>query len=289
VTLVVGVLAALAAAVAYSAGVTLQAIEARLTPDSVSLRPSLLGHLATKRRWLLGTACVVAGWFLQALALLLAPITVVQPALAVSVVTLLYIGCRWFGQSARRKEVWCAVAIVAGVGGLVAVAPAGRESEAAPLALTLGLTALGLVALAPLLLRGSRRAGGLIVLSAGLAYAWCGFSTKLLADGVSSGAWPVAAAWFAATAVAAGVGLLSEMTALRERAAIRVFPVVLVVQIVVAVLLAPLLAGERWSPDPLVLVGLGVSLAVVAGATRLLADAAAIEAAIAGRDASRGS
>jgi hypothetical protein len=47
---------------------------------------------------------------------------------------------------------------------------------------------------------------------------------------------------------------------------------------VVAVLLAPLLAGETWSSDPLVLGGLGASLAVLAGGTVALASAGAVAA-----------
>src|SRR3954453_1112499 len=78
------------------------------------------------------------------------------------------------------------------------------------------------------------------------------------------------------------------MTALQGRSAIRVFPVVLVVQIVVAVLLAPLLAGESWSPDPLVVVVLVVSLVVVAFATRALAGAGAVGRAVAPDEAQGG-
>jgi hypothetical protein len=148
--------------------------------------------------------------------------------------------------------------------------------------------ALGAVALGPYALRGHRRFGGLVVFSAGLAYAWTGLSTKFLADGVSSHAWKAAGVWLAATVVAAGVGLLSEMTALQSRSPIRVFPVVLVVQIVVAVLLAPLLAGEGWSTHPLVVVGLAISLTLLAAGTRALAGASAVGRAIATEESAGG-
>jgi hypothetical protein len=121
----------------------------------------------------------------------------------------------------------------------------------------------------------------IVAVSAGLAYAWTGFSTKFLADGVSSGGWVVGAIWLAATAGAAVVGLVSEMTALQDRPAIRVFPVVLVVQIVVAVMLAPLLAGESWNPDPLSLVLLCVSLVALATGTRTLCGARAVSRVVA--------
>jgi drug/metabolite transporter (DMT)-like permease len=278
--LATGVVAALCSALLYAIGVTLQSIEARAMPSEDSLRPALLWHLLTRRRWLIGTACVAGGWGAQALALMLAPITIVQPALAVSVVALLFIGSRFFGETVRRREFAAALAIVVGVAGLVVASPGHSEDKAAPLMLALGLTALGLVALAPYALRSHRRFGALVVFSAGLAYAWTGFSTKFLADEASSGDYLLALTWLGATVGAAGVGLLSEMTALQRRSAIRVFPIVLVVQIVVAVLLAPLLAGERWSPEPLVVAVLAVSLAVVALGTRALTGARAVGRAI---------
>ena len=70
------------------------------------------------------------------------------------------------------------------------------------------------------------------------------------------------------------------MTALQKRSAIRVFPGVLVIQIVLAVLCAPLLAGERWSTDPFLLAVLGASLVVLAAGTMVLASAGAVAAVV---------
>jgi drug/metabolite transporter (DMT)-like permease len=275
-TFALGVLAALVSAVLYSGGVTLQAMEAREAPTDESLKLSLLSRLVRRRRWLAGTACVVGGWAMQAAALTLAPITIVQPTLALSVVSLLFIAVRFFGESLRAREFLAAFAIVVGVAGLVLVSPSQSSAHAQPLTLAIGMTVLGAIALAPYALRGHHRFDTFVVFSAGLAYAWTGFSTKFLADGASEEKWLVAGLWLAATAVAGGTGLLSEMTALQCRSAIRVFPVVLVVQIVVAVLLAPLLAGESWSPDAFVVAGLVASLVVVSAGTRVLAGARAV-------------
>ena len=247
-----GIASALGAAALYAFGVTLQAMEASEMPGDESLKLSLLRHLVTRPRWIGGTACVAGGWLLQAVALTLAPITIVQPALAMSVVVLLAIGLRMHDETLGSREVIGALAVVAGVTGLALVAPGESEADAEPATLAIGMTVLAAVALAPYLLGAAnkRSLGMLVVVSAGLAYAWTGFSTKFLADGVSAGDWPIAAAWLGATIAAAAIGLLSEMTSLQSRPAIRVFPVVLVVQIVVAVLLAPLLAGEQWEPEP---------------------------------------
>jgi drug/metabolite transporter (DMT)-like permease len=273
-----GVGVALASATSYSVGVSLQSLEAREVPSSDSLRLSLLRHLVTRPRWLAGTLCVIAGWGLQAGALALAPLTIVQPTLAAGLFVLLIVGIRLTDESVGRRDVVAVVAIFVGVAGLAFASPKHVESgHAAPLVIGLALAGFAAVALVPYLVRG-RPHPWLVVASAGLAYACSGFLTKFVADAVSKPELLTAALWLGATACAAGLGLLSEMTALQERSAIRVFPAVLVIQIVVAVLLAPLLAGESWSSDPLVLGGLGVSLVVLAGGTAVLARAGAVAA-----------
>jgi hypothetical protein len=101
-----------------------------------------------------------------------------------------------------------------------------------------------------------------------------------VADAFSEGKVVPAFAWLGGTAVAALIGLTSEMTALQKRSAIRVFPGVLVIQIVLAVLCAPLLAGEQWSTEPFALAVLGVSLVVVSAGTAVLASAGAVAAVV---------
>ena len=93
-------------------------------------------------------------------------------------------------------------------------------------------------------------------------------------------AWVVVGVWLAATIIAAIIGLISEMTALQERSAIRVFPIVLVVQIVVAVLLAPLLAGEGFDGGAFTAVTSVVSLVAVAAGAGALASTSAVDAAV---------
>lgn len=89
-----GVGVALVSATSYSVGVLLQSLEAREAPSSGSLRLSLLLWLISRRRWVIGTLCVIAGWGLQAGALALAPLTVVQPTLAAGLFVLLVVGMR---------------------------------------------------------------------------------------------------------------------------------------------------------------------------------------------------
>jgi drug/metabolite transporter (DMT)-like permease len=271
----------LAAATAYCLGVLLQSLEARHVPETESLRLSLLKNLVSRKRWVLGTGCVILGWILQAAALGLAPLTVVQPALAVGLFVLLFAGERLTDECVGRREVLAILAIALGVAGLGLASPKDAEGSgiAAAQVIAPTLAVFAVVALAPYLLRG-RKLPMLVVLSAGLAYACSGFMTKFVADAFSEGRLVPGLAWLGGTAVAAILGLVSEMTALQKRSAIRVFPGVLVIQIVLAVLCAPLLAGEQWSTEPLKLAALGVSLVVLAAGTAVLASAGAVAAVV---------
>ena len=278
--LYLGVGAAVLAATLYNAGIAVQALEAREAPVREALRASLLAGLATRPRWLFGTLLVTLGWGLQAAALLVAPLTVVQPALAAGLLLLLVIGTRVLGERVGARE-WAAVtAICAGLAGLALTAPSHIPTQGSATAVALVLTLLGAAALLPYLLsRLGRRPGLAVVLSAGLAYAWCGISTKLVADAVGGEAWLAAALWVIATAVAAGVGLLSEMTALQQRPATRVAPVVLVVDIVVAVTFAGVLVGERWETTALGGAALAGAFVLVTAGAGFLAASPAVAAA----------
>lgn len=276
---VLGVGAALLAATLYNAGIAVQTLEARTAPRDRSLRLSLLAGLAGQRRWLLGTLLVTLGWGFQAAALLVVPLTVVQPVLAAGLLFLLVIGSRVLHERVGVREVAAVAAICAGLVGLTLTAPEQTPTKASTVAVTVSLAVLGGAALLPYLLKGvGRRPGVTVIVAAGLAYAWCGIVTKLLADAVARGDWAVAVAWVLATAAAAGVGLLSEMTALQSVPATRVAPVVLVVDIVVAVVFAGALVGERWDATALGGAVLFGAIALLTGGAAVLAASPAVAA-----------
>src|SRR5215204_1949519 len=180
-----GIAIALASASSYSVGVLLQSLEARDVPDTESLKLSLIKNLVSRKRWLIGTVCVILGWVLQAAALGFAPLTVVQPALAVGLFVLLIAGERLSDESVGRREVLAVLAISVGVTGLGLASPKdadGGSATASVIAPTLAVFAV--IALTPYLLRG-RTVPVLVVLSAGLAYACSGFMTKFVADAFS--------------------------------------------------------------------------------------------------------
>lgn len=277
--LAVGIVAAVGASLLYNTSIALQALQAREVPGEHSLRVSLLGRLVRNRSWLGATALGLVGWPLEIVALLLAPLTVVQPCLASGLILLLWLGATRLGERPGARE-WLAVAaIVAGVAGVAWAAPERTTDHAgtAAIALALGLVALPIAA--PYALRGRAAAfGTLAVVSAGCGYAWTAIASKLLTDELAAGALLVAVAWLATAAASEGVALLSEMSALQRRPATHVAPVMFAVQVLVPVLLAPLIFGESWGETPLGGAALVAFMALAVVGTVLLAGSRAVGA-----------
>jgi drug/metabolite transporter (DMT)-like permease len=268
--LALGVLAAAIAAACYDGAVALQAAEARVTDADLGLRPSLLARLIRRRRWLGGTLLGALGWPFQLVALSLAPLTVVQPTLAVGLVLLLFLGARWLHEPVGRLEIAGTAAIILGVAGLALAAPAHTDSHAAGWKLALVFGLLSVLMIAPYIVGASRATGLMLVVSAGSAYTIAAITSKLITDELARGTVAGVVLWTAATGVTGIIGILSEMTGLQRLGATQVAAPVFVVQAVVPVLAAPLLAGEHWSDTPgggsLLLLSLA---AVAAGATAL--------------------
>ena len=70
------------------------------------------------------TALGLLGWPLEIAALLLAPLTVVQPCLASGLVLLLWLGATRLGEAPGRREALAVAAIVIGLAGVAWAAPA---------------------------------------------------------------------------------------------------------------------------------------------------------------------
>jgi hypothetical protein len=273
VDLVLGIAAAVGASTLYSLGIALQAMDAKQAPREEHLRLALAWGLIRRARWLLGTGLSILGWPLQVVALLLAPLVVVQPALAAGLLVLMFLAQRMLGEHAGRYEYLAMGAIVLGVLGAGVFAPPRSTTHTSEeLTITLVLVGLGLASLVPYLLRalGHSRAE-VTMIGAGLAFGWSGVATKLASDDLAGHHLLPAALWGLSTAAASAVGVLSEMSALQSRPAIQVAPVVFVTQTVVPVVLAPLLLGERFGATPLSGVPLGASLLMLVTGAALLA------------------
>lgn len=275
--------AALTAAVCYDTGYVLQAMEARHVPGAHALRPSLLGELLKRPRWVAATLLAVVGWPLQILALALAPLSLVQPVLALGLVWLLFLASRLLGEHVGRREMAGVLLIVVGVGLAGWAAPARPPAVQPTAPLIAALAVLGALTLSPYLLGARRRKGSfLLILGAAAAEGAIAFLAKIVSDGLVEGRWLEAGAWALATVTVVLLGIVSEMTALQRAPATRVAPGVLVAQMLIPVTLAPLVAGEDWGATPLGGAVLGAAVVSVAVGMGILGRSSAVADVIGG-------
>jgi drug/metabolite transporter (DMT)-like permease len=277
--LALGFALALAAACCYETGYALQALEARRAPRERALRPSLVGHLLQRPIWVGGIALALLGWPLQIAALSQAPLTLVQPVLALGLLLLLALGVRVLGERVGPREVIAVVLIIGSVAVFAWAAPRDSGDVERGTGLVVALAILIAVTLAPYaisLVRRSARSMLLLVASAGAADGLAAFVAKIVAQDASDGALVGVVLWAGLVAAVVIVGLISESTALQRFAATRVAPTVLVMQIVIPVVLAPLVGGEGWGDTPLGGAVLGAALVVIALGAGLLASSPAV-------------
>jgi len=270
---------ALAAACCYETGYALQAIEARRAPADRALKPSLMTHLIRRPLWVGATALSLVGWPLQIVALTHAPLTLVQPVLALGLLLLLVLGVRILGEHVGRREIAAVVLIIASVGVFAWAAPRDTGEVERSAGLVLALAILAAVTVAPYAIALVRRRDLpmlLLVASAGAADGMAAFVAKIVAQDATEGALLAVVAWAALVATVVIVGVISESTALQRFAATRVAPTVLVMQIVIPVVMAPLVGGEGWSNTPLGGAVLVAALAAVALGAGLLASSPAV-------------
>jgi len=279
--LALGIAAAVTASLLYNTSIALQALEAREVPGEHGLRPSLLGRLLRNRRWLGATALGLLGWPFEIAALLLAPLTVVQPCIASGLLLLLWLGATRLGERPGRRELLAVAAIVVGIAGVAWAAPERSTDHAGATAIALALALVAVPALLPYLLRKplagqTERLALLATFSAGCGYAWTAIASKLLTDELAAGTVLIGAVWLATAAASEGLALLSEMSALQRRPATHVAPTMLAVQVLVPVVLAPLIFGESWAETPLGGATLAGFIALALAGTMLLAGSRAV-------------
>ena len=133
--LVLGILAAVASSCLYNLSIAMQALQAREVPPEHGLRPSLLVRLVKNPRWLGATGIGLLGWPLELAALLLAPLTVVQPVLASGLLLLLYLGASRLGERPGPREFVAIGAILLGLTGVALAAPRADHRARLPAAL----------------------------------------------------------------------------------------------------------------------------------------------------------
>ncbi len=278
-----GVLMACSASALFNLAIVVQAREARAVPTDHALHPSLLIKLLQRPLWLAGAGLQAAAICLQAGALFFAPLTAAQPAEAVGLLLLLFLGARMLHERVGRRE-WLAVAgIVIGVVVVTLLAPKHTTAEAPGVAMAVALGVLGLAGLSPLLMRAVGREAPplLMIVGAGLCFSWSVFGIKLVTNDIIDANWLGAVAWGLAAISIGAAGTLIEMSALQVRPATRVAPIIFVLEFIVPVLLAVLVGGESWTGGLLTVTGLLAGVLLVAGSAGSLGGSSAVAGMIA--------
>jgi drug/metabolite transporter (DMT)-like permease len=129
----VGAVLAVVAAVLNAAASVLQRKAARDEPEDRSFSIGLLFDLVRRPSWLAGIACVIVGFLVQAVALTLAGVAVVQPLLVAELPFTVLLAAWAFGARPGVRE-WTAIAVLAAglVLVVVALAPRGGDPVAVP-------------------------------------------------------------------------------------------------------------------------------------------------------------
>src|SRR5215831_962720 len=236
----------------YGGASALQALEARRVPTTDALRSSLIVRLVRRPLWLAGGAAGVLGWVCSAAALALASVALVQPALGLGLIVLLFLATRILGERGGPVEIGGSVAIVVAVAALAWAGPTGSTSftTGGTWAIAVGLA---LIVGAPFALRAAGRAGGLATsIAGGLGWAAVGLATALVVDALDQRRWLVCIAWAIGVGLASWSSLISEMSALQFWPATRSIPVVFSLEMAVPAALTPLLAADSSPPHPVV-------------------------------------
>jgi hypothetical protein len=140
---------ALAGALAYAVASVAQQQAAAMMTSGRTFDVTLVMRLLRARRWLIGLVAVIAGYLLQAVALDLGRLLVVEPVFPLGLLLALLLAARADGRGLRLQEWVAGIAVMAGlVVFLIAAAPSGGDRTAP--ATSLGFTTAGAVVVAVL-------------------------------------------------------------------------------------------------------------------------------------------
>jgi len=273
---VFAVLLAMGAAALYAVSSSVQALEARRTPRSTALRVSLIVRLVRRPVWLAGAAAGTIAWPMQAGALALGSVGLVQPSLGFGLIVLLVLGATLLHERLGARELGGVLAIAAAIVVLGWAAPheTGRYSSAGALVVVTGAIAF---AAAPALLRHLDLAAGLPTsIAAGLGWAWLGLATSLLDVSIANHHWLDAFLWALAVGATSWAALLAEMTSLQTWPATRAVPIAFGLEMIVPAVLDPILA-QAPPPHPF---AFGAALVVAAGGALVLGTSPVVARAV---------
>jgi uncharacterized membrane protein len=240
------------AALSANLAVVLTALVARRQPTRQSLRVGLLVNLVKQPLWRLAAVLDLAGWALKTAALLVAPLTIVAPAMALGLFVLVVFSAVILKEKPRAASL-IGIALLAGGVALVALHSPPREvtiAGAVPWLICSGLLLGGALWVFVARARGISVDVRLMAVSCGCAWALNGILSKLMADAIDSARWVLLTVALVSAFAVGGIGYLSKTSALQVGEATTVESIVGVVNTLVPVALAPVLFGEDWPTEP---------------------------------------
>ncbi|GAA4919462.1 hypothetical protein EV188_103243 [Actinomycetospora succinea] len=279
-TLLAGALAVLAALLFAIASVAQRGAAADV-PDDEARGGRLILRLVRSPRWWAGTVGDTGGFVVQAAALGVGSLLLVQPLLVTTVLFALPLEARLTGRRIGRSEVRWALVLVAALALFVVIGEPTAGRDRAPLHHWLPALVVLLVVLAGCVLlagrkRGPRRAA-LLAVATGLAYGLVAALTKSVVDALGDGPVELLTSWETwALVVAVLGGTLLQQAAFGAGPLAASLPAVTVGEPIVAAVLGVVVLFEQVRADgpEWFLIGLLVVLMVVATAALSRSSAA---------------
>jgi drug/metabolite transporter (DMT)-like permease len=275
-------LLAVLAALLFAVASVAQRDAAADVPDDAARGRRLVAALVRSRRWWTGAVGDTGGYVVQAAALGLGSVLLVQPLLVTTLLFALPLEARRSGRRVPTPQRWWAGTLVVALALFVLVGQPSAGVERAPAShwvpagLVLVLLLVGcVVGAGPR--RGPRRAA-LLAVGAGLAYGLVGVLTKSVVALLTHGLVPLLTGWETwVLVVAVTVGTLLQQAAFGAGPLSASLPAVTVGEPLVASVLGVLVLGEHVQASGPTLVLIGVLVAVTIVATAALARGSAVE------------
>jgi hypothetical protein len=264
---------ALMAAALFAVASVVQRGAAAAVPDESARGGRLVGRLVRSRRWWAGAGADTAAFGLQAVALGIGAVLLVQPVLVTTLLFALPLEARYSGRRVTAAERQWSVALVVALALFVCLGQPSAGVDRAPFVqwcpAGLALVLVGGACLAGAGRRRGPRRAALLAVAAGLAYGLVGALTKSVVALLTTGLVPLLRGWETWVLLAAvGVGTLLQQVAFGAGPLSASLPAVAVGEPLGASLLGVVVLGEhvRVSGPLAVLIGLLVAVMVVATA-----------------------
>lgn len=250
-------------------------------PDEAARGRRLVARLVRSRRWWTGALGDTAAYVLQAAALGIGSVLLVQPLLVTTLLFALPLEARYARRRVTPAQRWWSGALVVALAVFVVVGEPTAGVDRSPVSHWLP-PGVGLVILLAACVvgagrkRGPRRAA-LLATAAGLAYGLVGALTKSVVALLTTGLVPLLTGWetWVLLAAVAG-GTLLQQIAFSAGPLSASLPAVTVGEPVVACVLGVVVLGERIRASGPVLILIGVLVVLTVVATAALARGSAV-------------